>query len=238
LQAGLRNEARPLIERYGEGLIRAGHVAPLERWNLALSGAAAPPTPRGLLLHARVLAERNALDALGAFQEACAAAGRAGDQYGEIQAACGLLQAVFVLWGDFRPVNAMLPIAERVLEDRLEHPDATSELECLTGLLAGWMLANPNHPRRVPLFERMVDLAGDPAVDAGVRLGAGARCSPTASSGRNPTSGSADRAARRGGRHAWRPDGAPSYLGARSRALLHSTAESRSRRVPGAHRPP
>ncbi|MBK7472233.1 MAG: hypothetical protein IPI73_18105, partial [Betaproteobacteria bacterium] len=173
LKAGLRNEARPLIERYGEGLIRAGHVAPLERWNLALSGAAAPPTPRGLLLHARVLAERNALDALGAFQEACAAAGRAGDQYGEIQAACGLLQAVFVLWGDFRPVNAMLPIAERVLEDRLEHPDATSELECLTGLLAGWMLANPNHPRRVPLFERMVDLAGDPAVDAGVRLGAG-----------------------------------------------------------------
>lgn len=173
LQAGLRAEARPLIERYGEGLIRAGHVAPLERWNLALSGEASPQTPRGLLLNARVLAERNALDALAVFQDACAAAERAGDNYGAIQAACGLLQAVFVLWGDFRPVNAMLPIAERVLEEGLEHPDATSELECLTGLLAGWMLANPDHPRRVPLFERMVDLAGDPAVDAGVRLGAG-----------------------------------------------------------------
>jgi LuxR family maltose regulon positive regulatory protein len=173
LHAGLFSEAQGLIERYGEGLIRAGHVAQLERWNGTPGRDEKSDSSKALRLKARVLADRNALEALGAFQAAFDAATNAGDRYGAIQAACGLLQVIFVLWGDFRPVAAMVPHAEHALDDDLTHPDATSELECLTGLLAGWLLLRPDHPRRAELVERMFRLAGDAAVDASVRLGAG-----------------------------------------------------------------
>src|SRR5258707_1029644 len=86
LLAGLRNEARQLVERYGEGLIRAGRVGSIERWNDALGEREEADSAKALRLRARVLAERNALEALAAFQDAFDAATREGDEYGAIQA--------------------------------------------------------------------------------------------------------------------------------------------------------
>ncbi|MBK8742788.1 MAG: hypothetical protein IPM02_26400 [Betaproteobacteria bacterium] len=173
LAAGVRDEAARMLDRFGADLIRAGHPAAVERLQEALRGGRGQDSPAALLLQARALAQRSAAEAPDAFRAAYAASVAAGDEYAAIQAASGLLRAVFTIWNDFRPVAAMVAVVEPAIDRPVRHPDPTQELECLAGLLAGQLMLRSLHPRRVQLFERVVALAMDERVHPAVRLGAG-----------------------------------------------------------------
>src|SRR5258706_2382621 len=173
IAAGARDDAQRLLDRFGDDLVRAGFGQAVERSQRALEDRGGNASPRALLLNARALAQRSAVDAIRAFQATYTASINAGDDLTAVQAACGLLRTVFVVWDDFSPVLPMLVNAERAFDGTIVHPDPTQELESLAGLLAGRLLMRTSTARRVELFERMLALTLDPGVHGAARLSAG-----------------------------------------------------------------
>jgi len=169
--AGVLDEASRLCQRFGADLVRAGQAAAVERWEARLRDAGQAQTPALLLLRARAVAARDAVGGMAAFAAAFDASVAAGERYRALQAASGLILCVFIAWGDFRPLAPMLAVAEEALAQ--EHADATDELECLAGLLAGWLLLRAEDARLDAVVERVLALALDARVHPGVRLSAG-----------------------------------------------------------------
>ena len=92
------------------------------------------------------------------LEQACHHAIREGDLLCQVQTAAGMVEAYFLEYAVFTPLDSWIPVLEKMFDQQMPSMEPNAELRAQSALLIALVYRMPDHPRLDTCVERVEDL--------------------------------------------------------------------------------